>query len=45
MKNLFISITKELELKEDSKDKLNNLEGILKKFESKPQILKKSKKA
>ena len=44
MKNLFINITKELELKEDSKGKLNNLEGILKEFESQPQVLKKSKK-
>ena len=28
MKNFFINITKDLELKEDSKGKCNNLEGI-----------------
>ena len=38
--NFFINITKDLELKKDSKSKLNNLEDILKAFESHPSIEK-----
>ena len=38
--NFFINVTKYLELKKDSKDKLNNLEDILKTFESYPNIEK-----
>ena len=38
--NFFINITKDLELKKDSKSKLNNLEDILKAFESHPNIEK-----
>ena len=34
MNNFFINITKDLELKKDNKGKLNNLEDILKAFES-----------
>ena len=34
MNNFFINITKDLELKKDSKDKPNNLEDILKAFKS-----------
>ena len=44
MNNLFINITKELELKGGGKGKRINLEGILKEFESQPKVLKKSKK-
>ena len=40
MSNFFINITKDLELKKDSKGKLNNLEDILKAFESHPSIEK-----
>ena len=42
MSNFFINITKflELELLKDSKGKLNNLEDILKTFESHPSIEK-----
>ena len=40
MNNLFINITKDLQLKTDSKDKFNNLEDILKAFESDPSIEK-----
>ena len=40
MNNFFISITKDLELKKYSKGKLNNLEDILKAFESPPSIEK-----
>ena len=40
MNNFFINITKDLELKKDSKGKLNNLEDILKTFESHPGIEK-----
>ena len=36
MNNFFINLTKDLELKKDSKGKLNNLENILKAFESHP---------
>ena len=36
----FINITKDLELKKDSKGKLNNLEDIHKAFESHPSIEK-----
>ena len=38
--NFFINITKDLELKKDSKSKFNNLEDILKAFESHPSIEK-----
>ena len=38
--NNFINITKDLELKKDSKGTLNNLEDILKAFESHPRIEK-----
>ena len=41
MNNFFVNITKDLELKKDSKGKLNNLEDILKAFESHPSIEKK----
>ena len=44
MSNFIINITKSAELKKDSKGKLNNLEDILKAFESHPSI-KKIKKA
>ena len=40
MNNFFIKITKDLELKKDSKGKLSNLEDILKAFESHPSIEK-----
>ena len=40
MNNFFISIMKGLELKKDSKGKLNNLEDIFKAFESHPSIEK-----
>ena len=40
MNNLFVNITKDLELKKDSKGKLNNLKGIYKTFESHPSIEK-----
>ena len=40
MNNFFISITKDLELKKYSSGKLNNLEDILKVFESHPSIEK-----
>ena len=41
MNNFFINITKDLEeLKKDSKGKLNNLEDIVKAFESHPSIEK-----
>ena len=40
MSNFFINITKDLELKKDSKGKLSNLEDILKAFESHPSIEK-----
>ena len=40
MNNFFINITKDLELKKYSKGKLNNLEDILKAFESHPSIEK-----
>ena len=40
MNNVFINITKDLELQKDSKGKLNNLEDILKAFESHPSIEK-----
>ena len=40
MNNFFISITKDLELKKYSNGKLNNLEDILKVFESHPSIEK-----
>ena len=36
--NFFIDITKDLEPKKDGKGKLNNLEDILKAFESHPRI-------
>ena len=42
MKNFFINITTDLELKRDSKCKLNNLEDILKAFESHTNIEKKN---
>ena len=42
--NFFINITKDLELKKDSKGKLNNLEDFLKEIESHPSI-EKTKKA
>ena len=38
--NFFIDITKDLEPKKDGKGKLNNLEDILKAFESHPSIEK-----
>ena len=38
MNNFFIHITKDLELKKDSKGELNNLEDILKAFKSHPGI-------
>ena len=44
MNNFFINTTKNLELKKDSKGKLNNLKYILKAFESHPSI-EKTKKA
>ena len=40
MNNFFINITKDVELKKDSKSKLNNLEDILEAFESHPSIEK-----
>ena len=40
MNNFFINITKDLELKKDSKGKLNNLEDILRAFESNPSTEK-----
>ena len=41
MNNFFFNITKDLELKKDSKGKLNNLEdNILKAFESYPSVKK-----
>ena len=40
MKNFFINITKDLELKKDSKGKRNSLEDIIKAFESHPSIEK-----
>ena len=40
MNNFFINITKNLELKKDSKGKLNNLKYIIKAFESHPSIEK-----
>ena len=40
MSNFIINITKSAELKKDSKGKLNNLEDILKAFESHPSIEK-----
>ena len=40
MNNFFINITKDLEMKKDSKGKLNNLEDILKAFESHPSVEK-----
>ena len=40
MNNFFINITKDLELKKDSKGKLNNVEDILKAFESHSSIEK-----
>ena len=42
--NFFINITKDLELKKDSKSKLNNLEDILKVFEFHSSIEKMKKK-
>ena len=45
MKNFFINITKDLELKEDSKGKCNNLEGIyFLEHLNLTQVLKNSKK-
>ena len=44
MNIFFFNITKELELKKDSKGKLNNLEDILKAYES-HQSIEKIKKA
>ena len=44
MNNFFINITKDLELKKDSKSKLNNLRDVIKAFESHPQVLEKIKK-
>ena len=38
MTNLFINITKDVELKKDGKGKFNNLEDVLKAFESHPSI-------
>ena len=38
MNNFFINITKDLQMKKDTKGKLNNLEAILKAFESHPSI-------
>ena len=43
MNNFFIITTKDLELKKDNKGKLNNLEDILKAFESHPSIEKTEK--
>ena len=40
MNNFFINTMKDLELKKDSKDKLNNLEDILKAFKSHSSIEK-----
>ena len=40
MKNFLDNITNDLELKKDSKNKLNNLENILRTFESHPNIEK-----
>ena len=40
MNDFFINITKDLELKKDSKGKLNDLEDVLKAFESHPSIEK-----
>ena len=40
MNNFFVNIIKDFELKKDSKGKLNNLEDILKAFESHPSIEK-----
>ena len=40
MNNFFINITKDIELKKDSKSKLNNLEDILEAFESHPSTEK-----
>ena len=44
MKNCFINITKDLELKRDSKGTVNNLKDILKVIQSHP-IIEKIKKA
>ena len=43
MNSFFINITKNLQLKKDIKSKLNKLEGILKVFESHPNIDKSKK--
>ena len=43
MNNFFVDITKDFELKKDSKGKLNNLEDILRAFESHPSIEKMKK--
>ena len=40
MNNFLINISKDLELKKESKGKLNNLEDNLKAFESHPSIEK-----
>ena len=40
MNNFFINIMEDLELKKDSKGKLNNLEDILKAFECHPSVEK-----
>ena len=40
MNNFFINITKDLQLKKDSKSKLNNVKDILKAFESHTTIEK-----
>ena len=40
MSNLSINTTKDVELKKDGKGKLNNLEDVLKAFESHPSIEK-----
>ena len=45
MNNFFINITKDLELKKDSKSKLNNLRDVIKAFESHPPSIGKNQKS
>ena len=45
MNNFFINITKDLELKKDSKSKLNNLRDVIKAFESHPPSIVKNQKS
>ena len=45
MNNFFINITKDLELKKDSKSKLNNLRDVIKALESHPPSIGKNQKS